>query len=159
MCENRRRGTLCLEGGQMGYITRGGFHSRRLRLIYKTCSVFWSLGRHDKFSRIWTSLYLWLWGTPREVSLCNSCITETRFSVSKRLLRSCSNAHNTSFPDKSTSRVSLEMFSFSLMRDTLFVITSFVSGISASFLLKHLLMLIVVWCSASITRQSKLRLL
>ena len=82
-----------------------------------------------------------------------------RFSASKRLLRSCSNADNTSFPDKSTSRVSFEMFSFPLMGDTLFVITSFVSGISASFLLKHLLMLIVVWCSASITRQSKLRVL
>lgn len=53
----------------------------------------------------------------------------------------------------------LKCFSFPLMGDTLFVITSFVSGISASFLLKHLLMLIVVWCSASITRQSKLRVL
>ena len=42
-----------------GDIRRGVLHSKvRLRIIYKNCFVFWSLGRHDKFSRISTALTL-----------------------------------------------------------------------------------------------------
>ena len=130
---------------------------RRIKLnnnIYKICFVFWSLGTHDKVSRISTVRKMSVKNDmPLDsVTLCNSCITEIRSSFSKRLLRSCSNVVNTPFPDKRTSRVSLDMFSSSFIPGTLFVITSLVSEISASFSLKHLCMLIVVWRSALLVR-------
>ena len=130
-------------------------HCGRFRLIYKNCSVFWSLGTHDKFSRIRTpeqrlSIPLVLSST--EKVLCNSCITEMRSSVSKRLVRRSSYAVNSSFFDKYTSSVSLKMFSFFAYVKEWSVIRSFVSGISANFSRRHLSMVMVFWCIAPLSR-------
>lgn len=127
---------------------------RRIKLnnnIYKICFVFWSLGTHDKFSRIWTpNLRKWLSSGGKV--LCNSCITEMRSSVSKRLVRSSSNMVNWSLFDNCTSSVSLKMFSFLANLEKLLVIRSFVSGMSANFSRRHLSMVTVFWCIASLIR-------
>ena len=143
---------------ERGDIVKRVPHSGRLRLIYKNCSVFWSLGTHDKFSRTRTpepeGLKAWLRfrANPRPCGgkvLCNSCITEMRSTFSKRLVRRSSNVVNSSFFDKSTSSVSLKMFSVFANLKTSLVISSFVSGISANFSRRHLSMVMVFWCTAS----------
>ena len=73
-----------------------------------------------------------------------------RSTFSKRLVRRSSNVVNSSFFDKSTSSVSLKMFSvFANLKKSL-VSSSFVSGISANFSRRHLSKVMVFWCTASL---------
>ena len=100
-------------------------------------STFWSLGIQDKLSStVTSSLPENLWCAR---VLFTSCITEMRSRVCQRFSKCSSIVARRLSPEKYTLRVSrgIALFAHTFPK-SLFVITSFVSGMSANFSLNNL---------------------
>ena len=118
-----------------------------ISVLSEIYSVFWSLGRQDKFSCISTSCVFRshnfvVSSCLRDIpsarnDLFNSCITDMRSKVCHRFFRRSSIVVRPILSGEYTCRVSQGISAFSAKHDELFTIRSFAPGMRDNVFLKH----------------------